>query len=42
MHASVGQAVSANLTDWDYHGTCLGPAAAGFDDLDDEGYFAAR
>jgi hypothetical protein len=42
VHASVGQAVSANLTDWDYHCTCLGPAAAGFDDLDDEGYLAAR
>jgi hypothetical protein len=34
--------VSASLTDWDYRGTCLGPAAAGFDDLDDEGYCAAR
>jgi hypothetical protein len=39
---SVGQAVSASLTDWDYRGTCLGPAAAGFDDLDDEGYCAGR
>ena len=33
VHASVGHAVSANLIDWDYRGTCLGPAAAGFDDL---------
>ncbi len=33
LNATVGHAVSSNLVDWDYLGTCLGPSDAGFDDL---------
>ena len=33
VNATVGHATSRDLVDWDYLGTCFGPAEAGWDDL---------
>ena len=33
VNAVVGHATSRDLVDWEYHGVCLRPADAGFDDL---------
>jgi beta-fructofuranosidase len=33
INATVGHAVSPDLVNWEYHGTCLGPSEDGWDDL---------